>query len=151
MKITPVADSPLLSHLGADEIGFLESVATDARFATDDVVFEEDSDADVFYIIDSGRIGLELTTPIRRPIVIQTLGRGELIGLSWFFPPYRWSWRARALEDTHAIAFDATKVRARCDEDAHLALEVLRIVSAQAVQRLHRARTQMLDLYEFPR
>lgn len=146
-----ISESGLLSHLGSGEIQFLASVATETHFGPDQIVFEEDSEADTFYIIRSGRIGLELTSAMRRPIVIQTLGPGDLIGLSWFFPPYRWSWRARAIEETDAVAFDAAQVRTECEADAHLALEILRIVSAQAVQRLHSSRTQLLDLYEFPR
>lgn len=152
MKITSsIEHSALLAHLAADEVDFLGSVAREVTFQVNDIVFEEDGDADTFFIIRSGRIGLELTSPRRRPIVIQTMGRGDLVGLSWFFPPFRWSWRARALDETAAVAFDAARVRERCDEDAHLALEVLRIVSQQAVARLHSSRTQMLDLYEFPR
>lgn len=152
MNITSsVQDSALLAHLAEEELEFLGSVATERSFMVDDVLFDEDDEADTFYIVRSGRIGLELTSAMRRPIVIQTMGPGDLVGLSWFVPPYRWSWRARALDATDVLAFDAASVRQRCEEDAHLALEVLKIVAQQAVRRLHSSRTQMLDLYEFPR
>ncbi len=141
----------LLAHLTDEEIAFLESVAIESEFAEGEVLFEEDSEATRFYIVISGKVGLELVSPRRRPIVIQTLGRGELVGLSWFFPPHTWSWRARALDPTRTLGFDAAAVRAKCVEDHNLSEQVLRIVAKQAVNRLHATRTQLLDLYEFPR
>ncbi len=149
--IETIADSRLLAHLAAEEIDLLATTAHEARYSAGEVIFNEDEEANTFYIVREGKIGLELTSPRRRPIVIQTLGHGDLVGLSWMFPPYRWSWRARAIEDTSAVAFDAVAVRRQCETDSHLALVVLRIVADQAVARLHSSRTQMLDLYEFPR
>jgi len=141
----------LLSHLTEEEISFLESVATETEFVEDEILFEEDSEATRFHIVISGKVGLELVSPRRRPIVIQTLGRGDLVGLSWFFPPHTWSWRARALDATTTLGFDAAAVRAKCEEDHNLSEQILRIVAREAVNRLHATRTQLLDLYEFPR
>ncbi|NND02195.1 MAG: cyclic nucleotide-binding domain-containing protein [Acidimicrobiia bacterium] len=141
----------LLSHLTDEEIEFLESVATEFEYAQGDVLFEEDSEATRFHIIISGKVGLELVSPRRRPIVIQTLGPGELVGLSWFFPPHTWNWRASALNPTKTLGFDAAAVRNKCAEDRNLAEQILRLVAREAVARLHATRTQLLDLYEFPR
>lgn len=146
-----LSSTELLSHLTDDEISFLNSVSHEASFDADAVLFDEDEPADSFFIVVTGKVGLELVSPRRRPIVIQTLGKGELIGLSWFFPPHSWSWRARALNATTAFGFDAAAVRARCEEDQNLSEQILRMVAKEAVDRLHAARTQLLDLYEFPR
>ena len=143
--------SGLLDDLTVEEVEFLESAAVDRLFAEGEILFEEDAVAEEFYIIVEGRVGLELVSPRRRPIVIQTLGRGDLIGLSWYFPPYRWSWRARAMDPTKTIAFDADLVREHCAQDRNLAERILQMVAREAVKRLHGARTQLLDLYEFPR
>ena len=141
----------LLSHLTEEEIAFLESVATECEYGESEILFEEDTEADRFHIIVSGKVGLELVSPRRRPISIQTLGPGDLVGLSWFFPPHTWSWRARALEATTTVGLDAAAVRARCEEDRNLSEQILKMVAGEAVNRLHAARTQLLDLYEFPR
>jgi len=148
---TALGKSGILAHLTDEEIEFLESAAVDRLFTEGEILFEEDEVADDFFIIVEGRIGLELVSPRRRPIVIQTLGRGDLVGLSWYFPPYRWSWRARAMDPTKTIAFDAATVRERCLEDRNLAERILQMVAREAVKRLHSARAQLLDLYEFPR
>ncbi len=152
MKLSvALGSTELFAHLTPEEIEFLESIAVERDFAEGAVLFEEDTEAKDFYIVVDGRVGLELVSPRRRPIVIQTLGRGDLVGLSWVFPPYVWSWRARAIDPTRAIAFDATQVRERCGIDQNLSEQMLRLVAREAIRRLHGARAQLLDLYEFPR
>lgn len=146
-----LGSSELFAHLTDEELEFLESVATESEYHKDQILFEEDTEASRFHIIISGKVGLELVSPRRRPIVIQTLGRGDLVGLSWVFPPHTWSWRARALDATTTLNFDADAVRARCETDRNLSEQMLRIVAREAVERLHATRAQLLDLYEFPR
>jgi len=148
MKLdTLLAGRHLLADLSANEIEFLESVASEVHFARGDVLFEEDAVADTFYILQEGTVGLQLTTPGEPPMVIQTLGSGDLLGVSWALPPYRWSWQATAVTDTALIAFDAEKVRQRCEVDGRLAHQILRLVAREAIRRLNAARTQLLDLY----
>ncbi|HEX6146774.1 MAG TPA: cyclic nucleotide-binding domain-containing protein [Acidimicrobiia bacterium] len=142
--------SPLLAKLSNTELEFFESVSSVVGLSKGEILFEEGGAADTFYIISEGRVGLEMTSPGKMPMVIQTLGPGDLVGLSWFFAPHRWNWRARALSDTTVVAFDAAEVRKRCRENRDLALEVLGVVSAELAARLHRTRIQLLDLYKAP-
>ncbi len=137
----------LLAHLGPDQLEFLESVCTPMSYAAGDVVFEEDAPAKEFSIIVSGKVGLELAGPGRAPMVIQTLGTGDLLGLSWMYPPYRWNWRARARVETRTLSFDAAAVRVRCDQDSDFGRQVLGAVARQAIRRLHHTRTRLTDLY----
>lgn len=141
------ASSELLSGLSGAEFEFLESVSEEVHFRSGDVLFEEDGVADTFYIILEGKVGLEMTSPGKPPIVIQTLGDGELVGVSWLFPPHRWNWRARAVTEVTGIAFDAATVRAQSEIDPMLARQVLGVVAKEAVSRLHSTRVQLLDLY----
>ena len=142
--------SPLLAKLSNTELEFFESVSSVVGLDSGEVLFEEGGAADTFYIVSEGRVGLEMTSPGKTPMVIQTLGPGDLVGLSWFFAPHRWNWRARALGDTTVVAFDAAEVRRRCRENRDLALEVLGVLSAELAARLHRTRIQLLDLYKAP-
>jgi hypothetical protein len=79
--------------------------------------------------------------------VIQTLGRGDLLGLSWLFPPYRWNWTAQSAVDTDLVVFDANVIRSELEKNRDLTLEVLTVVASEVVDRLHRTRIQLLDLY----
>ncbi|HSJ84034.1 MAG TPA: cyclic nucleotide-binding domain-containing protein [Acidimicrobiia bacterium] len=144
------SSSPLLTKLSNTELGFFESISHEVHLGSGEVLFEEGSQADTFFIISQGKVGLEITTPGKAPMIIQTLGPGDLVGLSWFFPPYRWNWHARAMADTSLVAFDAGAVRQKCEENRDLALEVLGVVASELAARLHRTRIQLLDLYRAP-
>lgn len=148
MKLDQLREtSALLQALTNTQANLFESAATELRLPAGEVLFEEEGPADVFYIVVEGRIGLELTTPGKEPIVIQTLGPGDLVGVSWLFPPHRWNWRARAIVDSELAAFDATVIRAELERNRDLALEVLGVVAGEVAVRLHRTRVQLLDLY----
>lgn len=138
----------LLSMLSDDEMELFASISRTVELASGAVLFEEDAPADEFYIVSSGRIGLEMTAPGKAPIVLQTLGPGQLVGVSWLSPPYRWSWRARALSGTTVIGFDAARVRDECAEHYDLGYRLAAVVAEEAIKRLHGARLQLLDLYQ---
>lgn len=148
MSLASLKDlTPLLLDLSDDGLEFLESVATEIEFPSGALIFDEDETADTFYLIATGRAGLEVTVPAHEPMLIETLGPGEVLGVSWLFEPYRWSWRARALAPTTAVAFDAKAVRDQCKSDTDLALHVYKTVAGEAVRRLHATRVRLLDLY----
>jgi CRP/FNR family cyclic AMP-dependent transcriptional regulator len=148
MSLSSLRDlTPLLGDLSQDGLEFLESVATEIEFPSGALIFDEDDTADAFYLIATGRVGLEVTIPAREPILIETLGPGDLLGVSWLFPPHRWSWRARSLATTTTVAFDSAAVREQCEADTDLALHIYKTVAAEAVRRLHATRVRLLDLY----
>lgn len=143
-------NSQLLADLSEDSFRFLESVAEEVTFEAGTVIFEEDGPAENFFLITDGKVGLEVPPRTRPAELIETLGPGDLLGVSWLFPHYRWNWRARALAATTVISFDAEAVRNRCDHDTALALNVHRAVAKEAVRRLHQTRLRLLDLYKEP-
>jgi CRP-like cAMP-binding protein len=138
----------LLESLSDEHLSLLASIVDEVAYPASEVLFREDQPADKFFIVEKGLVGLELGTPGIEPIVILSLGPTELVGVSWMFPPYKWKWTARAIRDSQLLAFDAVRVRARCEEDPELKLWILQMVADQAVRRLHSTRVQLLDLYE---
>lgn len=148
MSLASLRDTaPLLMGLSESGTEFLESIATEMTFSSGAIVFEEEESADTAYLVATGKIGLEVLIHTRPPVLVETLNVGDLLGVSWLFPPYRWSWRAKALAQTTCIAFDAKALRRRCEEDTDLALHVYKAVAGEAVKRLHAARIRLLDLY----
>ena len=75
-------------------------------------VFKEGGDADACYLIVDGDVALEIVTAAAGAARHQTLHAGEVLGWSWLFPPYRWSFDAQALTEAKAIRFDAADVAA---------------------------------------
>jgi CRP-like cAMP-binding protein len=109
--------------------------------------FEEGGTADRFWLIRSGHVALDVSAPGRSRLIVETLGKGDLLGLSWLVPPYEWQFGATAVQDTTAFELNATAVRAACDADPGLGYQLLRRVMPAASSRLQAARIRMLDLY----
>jgi hypothetical protein len=69
------------------------------------------------------------------------------VGWSWLVAPYRWTFDARATEDTTVIAFDGACLRSKCQTDPALGYDLLQRVVQVMSARLHSARVRLLDLY----
>ncbi|MFE0257782.1 cyclic nucleotide-binding domain-containing protein [Streptomyces sp. NPDC059010] len=125
----------------------LMRMAREVSFPEGTRLFEEGGKADRFWIIRTGTIELDMRVPGRRPAVIETIRHNELVGWSWLFTPHVWHLGAAATTPVRAYEFDATAVRAMCEEDPDLANNVTRWVGDVLAHRLRAARTRLLDLY----
>ena len=110
-------------------------------------LFEEGSTAHRFWLLRSGNVALDVHAPGRHKLLVETLGPGDLVGLSWLVPPYEWQFGATAVQDTVTFELNAIAVRAACEEDPVLGYALLRRVMSAASSRLHATRVRMLDLY----
>ncbi len=121
--------------------------AKNVRFEAGQYLFHEGEPADQIYLIRHGRVALEMAAPGRGAVTFQTLGEGEIVGVSWLIPPYRWSYDARALERIRAVALDAACLRRKCEADHDLGYEMMKRFVPVLVERLHATRMQILDVY----
>ncbi len=113
--------------------------------------FEEGGAADRFWLIASGHVALDVHLPGRRPLIIETIGEGELMGLSWLCPPPRtWEFGAEATEPTIAFELDAAAVIALCDQRPELGYQIFRRLITVLTDRLHATRLRLVDLYSPP-
>lgn len=142
-----VRDLPFFAGLDEGSCELLTGCVRNMRFAPGDHLFREGQPADEMYLLRAGRVALEVTAPGRGAVTFQTLGEGELVGLSWLVPPWRWTYDARALETVRAIAIDAACLRGKCEADPALGYEMMKRFMPVLVERLHATRLQMLDVY----
>ncbi|MBV9025039.1 MAG: cyclic nucleotide-binding domain-containing protein [Streptomycetaceae bacterium] len=141
------AATRLLRALPAHYRERLMELGREVSFAQDARIFEEKGTADRFWVIRSGAVTLDLKVPSRRPVTVDTLGPGDLLGWSWMFAPYTWDFGAEALSPVRAYEFDGARVRALCDEEPALGLALVRAVAEVLAHRLETARTRLLDLH----
>ncbi|PBC80795.1 Cyclic nucleotide-binding domain-containing protein [Streptomyces sp. 2224.1] len=125
----------------------LTDIAVEVSLPRATRLFEEGRRADHFWIIRSGQVVLDQRVPGRRAAVVETLGRDELLGWSWLFPPYLWHLGAQTVGPVEAVEFDAKVVRALCESDPVLGRAVYRYVAETVADRLHGTRVRLLDLY----
>lgn len=89
------ADLKMIAGCGRNEI-----------FESGKYIAKESDPADRFYVIRKGKVAIETFVPEKRPLVLQTLGTGDILGWSWLFHPYKWTFDARAVDEVHAIALN---------------------------------------------
>ena len=142
-----VREHPFFAGLEEEFCAHICGCAKNVRFEADQYLLHEGDAADQLYVLRHGRVALEVTVPGRGPVTFQTLVAGEIVGVSWLIPPYRWTYDAKALEATRAIAMDATCLRRKCESDAPFGYEMLKRLAVVMEQRLDATQMQLLDMY----
>lgn len=121
--------------------------ARNVRFDPGEYLFREGELANEFFLVRYGRVALELMAPGRGSIRFLTLNPGEIAGVSWLVPPYRWLYDARALELTRVVSIDTSCLRQKAEENHDFGYEMMKRFTPMLVQRLHAAQLQILDVY----
>ncbi len=142
-----LADHPFFKGLEPRFMDLLVGCASNVRFEVGQNIFREGDPANKFFLIREGHVALEVFSPGRGPITVETLDAGEVLGWSWLIPPYQHRFNARAIELTRAFAFDAECLRIKSEQDHDLGYELLKRLSTVIVDRLQATRLQMLDVY----
>jgi CRP/FNR family transcriptional regulator, cyclic AMP receptor protein len=145
-----ISSHPFFAGLDPAFCQLVTGCAKNVRFEAGQALFREGEAADELYLLRQGRVALQISAPGRGTITIQTLGEGEIVGLSWLLPPYRWTNDAKALELVRAIGIDGACLRRKCEADHDLGYELMKRVLPVLVQRLQATRLQMLDVYGTP-
>lgn len=145
-----LAAQPFLRGMPPAQVRALAGLCEHVTVAAGRRLFEEGAPADRFWIIDAGQVTLDASVPGRGRVVIETLGRSDVIGLSWMQPPYQWRFGAVATQPTQAFAFDARAVRNACDADPVLGYELSRRFSGVVVRRLQATRARLIDAWAHP-
>ena len=146
VTVSALADHQLLHGMPGRDLEWLAQASSLAWFPAGHRIFEPDCVAKHFWLIRSGQIALDLHIPGRGRVVIETLGRGEMVGLNWLVRPYQWQYGAKAVQPTEAFEFDAIAVRQRCDTDNEFGYELTKRVAAVLIDRLNATRARLSDL-----
>ncbi|MEO8377800.1 MAG: cyclic nucleotide-binding domain-containing protein [Candidatus Sumerlaeota bacterium] len=142
-----VAAHPFTAGMNHEQLALLKDCAMLAHFKQGEVVMREGEIANRFYLIESGKVVLQSSVPEGDPLIVDTVGAGDLLGWSWIMPPYVWHFTARATEETEAIFFYGTILRDYCEQYHSLGYELFKRMSAVMSKRLQAAREKMLALH----
>lgn len=142
-----LASHPFFAGLSADAIRLVAGCASNVHFAQGEYIFSQGEAASRFYVLRHGRVALEIHSPERGPLVIDTMDEGEVLGWSWLIPPYQYFGDARAVTSVSATALDGACLRGKCEADAELGYQLLKRVTTVMYKRLQSARIRLLDLY----
>ena len=138
---------PALQPLYPEHRETIAGCGSNRIFEPDEYIMREGDPADTFYVVRRGSVAIETFVPRQGPVTIETLHDGDLLGWSWLVPPYCTTFDARALNQTHTIAFDGACLRRKLDADPALGYVLLRLFAAVIVERLQGTRIRLLDVY----
>ena len=153
MEIDPtiLAAQPFLKGLPERLLKLLAAEAMPVDFKQGAQIFTAGSPANRFYLLISGEVVLESTgdqrDDERKPVVIGTVGAGEVLGWSWLFPPYYWMFEARAVTPVRAIFFYGSRLREKCETDHELGYQLMKRTSEIVIGRLQSTRRRLLEQY----
>jgi CRP-like cAMP-binding protein len=139
-----LAAHPFLKGMSPHHFELLALCAMPTEFEAGQIVLREGEPATGFYLIESGTVVLEGKTDDGKTVVIDTISTGEPLGWSWLFPPYLWSFDARATERCTAICLSGLLLRQHRDDDLTLSQELHKRVSEVMVRRLQAARNKLI-------
>jgi len=139
-----LAAHPFLHGMSREQLSVLAEAACDVSFPAKHRLFEDGGNATRFWLIQCGHVSLDLHVPGEGPVVIETIGMGELLGWSWLFPPYKWAFGAVAAAAVEAFEFDAPTVRKLCAAEPGLGYEFNQRVTRALATRLQATRTRLI-------
>jgi CRP/FNR family cyclic AMP-dependent transcriptional regulator len=153
MSLSHVSSESTLNHLAftqglePEEQRRIAELASLCAWDAGATVFREGDRDSALYLVEVGRVAIEISVPGRGRVTILTVGPGEVFGWSSLFFQRPKTASARTVEPTRALALDAARLRALCDADTRvgylLTQRILQVVS----ERLQATRMQLLDIY----
>jgi len=145
-----LAGSAVFADLTAAERELVAAAARPVRFGAGERLFQEGTPAQGCWLLHDGCVALDLVIPGRGQVVVQTLGRGDVLGWSWLLPPYQWHFGAVAVRPTAATELDTDVLRALAEQDPRFGYALTLCLFQACVQRLQATRARLLDLYRGP-
>ena len=141
-----LAAQPVLLDLEPSDIDLIAGCGHNEVFQPGALLAREDNPANQFFIVREGKVALQMHTATG-PLLIETIGSGDLVGWSWLFAPYRWVFDVAAIETTRALVIDAACLRDKCDADPVFGYRLMKRFAQVIVDRLQSTRGRLLDLY----
>jgi CRP/FNR family cyclic AMP-dependent transcriptional regulator len=136
---------PFLSGMDEQNRQIFLQGAKVREFAPGEVIFREGDPANALYLIESGEVALEATSAGSGPTTIQILGRGEVLGWSWLFPPFAWHFQARATQPTRALCCDGGHLLVQAEEHPEFGYDVIRRITQILIRRLQATRRKLVN------
>jgi CRP-like cAMP-binding protein len=137
---------PFLAGLAPDHVKFLVGCTRNVRFRVGEYVLREGDREDMLYLVRQGSIAIELARPGGEPICVETVGAGDVLGVS-LLTPVAAHLDCRARDTVVALAVDNACLYRKMNEDPRFGFAISMRLLERTYDRLARARLQHLDVY----
>jgi CRP-like cAMP-binding protein len=149
-SIREIGQHAFASGLTTGQLEALAALAVSVKWPAGCRLFEEGGSAARLWLLRSGRIALDLRVPGHERIIVETIGPGDELGLSWLTPAAQWQFGAIAQLPVSAFEFSSAALVDLCEADHEMGYQLTRRLLVTAIARLQAARIRILDLYAAP-
>ncbi len=108
---------PFFSGLPSEPLKALAANASLDVYAPGDYLFHTGEPAGRCFVIQEGRVAIEVFDQAKGTIVLETVGEPSVIGWSWLLEPREWSVDAQATTLSRVISLDARVLHETCEND----------------------------------
>lgn len=150
VSVSELGQHAFATGLTTRQLDRLAALAVSIEWPAGCRLFEEGGEATRLWLLRSGRIALDLRVPGRERVIVETLGAGDELGLSWLTPVAQWQFGAIAQLSVSAFEFSSAALVGLCEADHELGYQLTRRLLVTAIARLQAARIRILDLYAGP-
>jgi CRP/FNR family cyclic AMP-dependent transcriptional regulator len=142
-----LAAHPFLQGLDPRHLKEIAPCASRVNFEAGQFLCRTEEEARQFYLINHGRVAVEIFSARRGPVAIQTLGEGDVLGWLWFGKPYHWHFDARALQITRVISLDVRCLLDKFETNHELGYELMKRYAHSVAVQFRVSKLQLLDMY----
>jgi CRP-like cAMP-binding protein len=133
--------------LADEHVTTLVGCTRNLRFHAGEYLMREGQDEDALYLVRQGQVTLELGRPGADPVCLETIGPGDVLGVS-LLTPRAAHLDCRARDNVLAFAIDNRCLARKMNEDPRLGYAISMRLLDLTYQRLARHRLQYLDVYK---
>ena len=130
-----------------DLVDTLVALARPFHSEAGEIILREGDHAASEYLVLSGRAAVEVHSPGRGSVIVESVGPGEQFGWSWLVAPHVVLFDVVAVEPLDALVLDGAGLRQACIDDPRLGYEMAMRILKVVAGRLGAARVRLLDLY----
>ncbi len=135
----------VFSNLASEHLEVLANHVDEKLFAAGEMLFRQEDSAESFYILIDGAIEVGVPSIMGSALVVQTLGKDDILGWSWLIAPYKWTFEAKANRDSRVLVFDGKALLQHCENNSDFGYTLMKLFTGLMSQRLHAARLKMMD------
>ncbi len=151
-SVRPITTAELDGHaflhgLSARFLAELLPGAERREYATGHTIAREGDPAREFFLIEVGKVALEIAAHDRPHLTVLTLGPGEVFGWSWLIAPHRWRVDARTLKPSRVLVVNGPAMRRALEAHPAEGFRFLERLVPILAQRLDATRMQVFDVY----
>ena len=137
----------LFRGISEKDVRSIAEFSREENFKKETFIFETGSPADAIYLIIKGRVSVEMHEPVRGSLILESLTRGQLLGLSWLTQPAHWVFDARCLDEVTVIRVEAKELGEFCDSHTEAGYIIMKNLALLIRDRLQATRLQLMDIY----